>query len=170
MIAATADAADIVRIKNARELYASYASIMNLSESDPALRDSYKAAIDRLPKNGTPDELSNPMIMASTDLGGVFCKAALDKEKALTPGRRVLFGDVNFRRGPSQFIDGVRNAMLDHLANAFWYRDATSAEKNSLSKTMAAAVQNNVDSADETVSILQILCTSYATSLAFFVK
>lgn len=143
---------------------------MNISESDPALREIYKGTVDRLPKNGNPDELSNPMIMATTDLSGAFCKMLLEKEKAVSPGRRILFGDVNFKRGPSQFIDGIRHAMLDHLANSFWYRDATLTEKASLSKTMAAAAKGAPDTAEETVSVLQLLCTTYATSLAFFVK
>jgi hypothetical protein len=165
-----AHAADPVLLKSGREIFASYVAITGLDANDQTLRDIYRLNIDRLPKTGAPEELSNTVIMGTTELGGIFCKQTLDREKTLPRGQRQLFADVNFARGPRQFDDYSRGLIFNDLGMAFWQRNATDAEKKALSKAIDTAVTKNSDDTDETVKLLQVICTTYASSLAFLVK
>ncbi len=165
-----AHAADSLSLKNGREIFASYAAIMHISDHDSELRDLYKLNVDRLPKRGTTDELNNAVILATTELGGAFCKKAIDREKVLSKGQRELFGDVDFKRGPSQFNDFIKGAMLDRMAVSFWQRNIADAEKVSLAKMIVETAKGSDDTPEQTITVLQIVCTGYATSLAFLVK
>src|SRR5688572_9189629 len=87
---------DPVLLKNFREIYAAYENITAVDGRDKELMDLYKLNMDRLPKNGLPEELSSSVVLAATELSGAFCKKTIDREKVLAPGARILFGDVNF--------------------------------------------------------------------------
>jgi hypothetical protein len=159
-----------VRLKIGREMLASYAAITGVSAGDSDLSELYKLNVGRLPKAGNPEELSNGVILGATELGGAFCKKALDREVAQSPGQRMLFGSVNFKRGPSQFGDFLKGKFLDEMAVAFWQRNITEAEKTKLSDVMNKTIEKDEDTPENTVSLMQVMCTSYATSLAFLVK
>src|SRR4051812_37914294 len=81
-------ASDTINLKNGREIYATYASIMGLDGRIQELRESYLNNADRLPKAGTPDELSNPAVLGTIELGGTFCKQSLMKEVPMAHGQR----------------------------------------------------------------------------------
>jgi hypothetical protein len=169
LIGLQAHAADPVRLKIGREIYAAYSSITGVA-SDQELRDLLKANQDRLPKTGAPEELSNSGVLAATELGGMFCRKALNKETTQSAGSRILFTNVDFNRGPSQFTEFKREALLDHLATLFWQRNITAAEKTSLATMMTKSADSGPDSKEETVNLMQTLCGTYASSLAFLVK
>jgi len=170
LLASSAYALDPAGLKTGREIYASYAAITHIKDHDPELRELMRLNADRVPRKGTPEELSNGTILATTELGGAFCKKSLASEKTLPRGQRYLFGDVDFKRGPSQFNDFLKGAMLDHLAVSFWQRNITDDEKTPLSKMIADAVAKGPETPDETVNVLQLVCVSYATSLGFLAK
>lgn len=159
-----------VRLKIGREILASYATITGVPAGDPDITELYKLNAGRLPKAGNPEELSNGVILGATELGGVFCKKALEREVAQSPGQRLLFGSVNFKRGPSQFGDFLRVKFLDEMAVNFWQRNITEAEKIKLSELIDRTIAKDNDIPQNTVSLMQVMCTSFATSLAFLVK
>jgi len=163
-------AEDPLLLKNFREIYASYAAITNIDPKSPDLLELYKANKDRLPASGLPSELSSPVVLALTELSGAFCKKALDREKALKPGERILFPNVNFKVGPSQFQKFRKTEISQHLAQLFWQREATDKELNSLSKHIDRLGSSQPYNPAETEQLLHILCTTYGTSLAFLVK
>lgn len=170
-IAAGAFAAkDPVLLKNFREIYASYVNITGVNGRDKDIADVYRLVVDRLPKAGTPDELSSAVILAATEVSGMFCKKAIDSEKAVSHGERILFGDIDFARGPSQFTDYLKSVVNDHLALAFWQRNANAAEKQALSKVITDASKGSAETGAETEKVMHVLCTAYATSLAFLAK
>lgn len=169
-LATSAFAADPVQLKNGREIFASYSTITGVSEKDTELRELFRLNADRLPKRGAPEELSNGVIMATTELGGTFCKKTIARESALPVGQRMLFTDVNFKRGPSQFGDYATRQIINRLGLAFWQRDVTEDEAMSIAKTMALATDKKADTQEETAKVLQVVCTTYATSLAFLAK
>jgi hypothetical protein len=158
-----------VNLKIGTEIYAAYVNITGIS-GDKELRDLYKLNINRLPKSGETDEMTNGVVLATTELGGAFCKKALIRDMALPQGGRILFGLVNFKRGPSQFSDFLREEFIDQMGVQFWQRDVTAAEKAMMSKIMTDVIKNSPDSTDETATLMQVMCTTYATSLAFLVK
>jgi hypothetical protein len=133
------------------------------------LRETYLNNADRLPKAGTPDEMSNPVVLGMIELGGAFCKKALEQESVAPRGQRFLFGDVNFKRGPEQFDDFLKGVVFDHLAMLFWQRGATDDEKAQLSQLATDATEAPADPAD-TVAVMQILCAAYSSSMTFLVK
>lgn len=170
MIAPAAFAVDPVMLKNGREIFASYAVVTNISDKDTELREIYRLNEDRLPKGGVPEELSSGVVMAATELGGLFCKRAIVRESALPVGQRTLFADVNFKRGPSQFGEFTSRQLINRMALAFWQRDVKEAEATSIAKTLSASVDATKDTVEETQSVLQVVCTTFATSLAFLAK
>lgn len=169
-LAVMAQAEAKVNLKIGSEIYASYATITGVSAGDQELRDLYKLNVNRLPKAGSTEEMSNGVVLGATELGGAFCKKALAREMAQPAGRRILFGIVNFNRGPSQLGDFLRGEFFDSMAIAFWQRNVTEEEKVKLSAVMNDVIKGSADSAEETAMLMQIMCTTYATSLAFLVK
>ena len=166
-----AHAADPVYLKNFREIWGSYVSATGVDGRDQTLRDLYRFNIDRLPKLGLPAELSSDVVLATTELGGAFCKQAVVQEKALPRGQRLLFGYVDFARGPSQFTTFLKETLADHLAQIFWQRNVLTPEVavigGIIDKTIAAG---GTDTPEATESLMHSLCTTYASSISFLVK
>lgn len=161
-------AADPVLLKTGPEILASYAAVTGIDPSDPDIHGLYLSDVKRFPKQGTPDEMSNNMILAAIELGGEFCLKELAEEQGEPGSQRTLFGNVDFTSGPSQFDDYASGALFENLALAFWQRDVTDAEKQALKTIMTNSVQG--DTPDQTVAAMQIICTVYGSSLAFLVK
>ena len=166
----SANATDPVILKTGREIYASLASLTGVSEKDPDVYQLYLQNIGRLPKQGLPAELSSNVVLATTELGGLFCQKAVQRERAQPASQRMIFRAVDFASGPGQFDDYKKGIVLDDLAIAFWQRDATDAEKQALSSALDAAAKGASGSADQTAKVIQIMCTIYATSLATLVR
>lgn len=158
-----------VQLKIGAEIFAAYQAITGIN-NDSELRELYKLNVNRLPKAGAAEEMSNGVVLGTTELGGAFCKKALDRDMALPAGQRILFGLVNFKRGPSQFGDFLKGQFFDQMAVSYWQRNVTEEEKVKLSNLMAETIKGSPDSVEETYALMQIMCTTYATSLAFLVK
>jgi hypothetical protein len=165
-----AHAADPVQLKTGPELLASYAAITGVSANDPDIHTLYLSDVKRLPQKGTPDEMSNNVVLAATEVGGLFCQKALAREQTQSASQRILFTNADFTRGPSQFDSYTQGQLFETLALAFWFRDVTDAEKQSLAKTLAGVIQNQTDTPDQTVRLMQLMCTVYASSVAALVK
>ena len=170
-LAPEARAADPVYLKNFREIWSSYVSATGVDGRDQTLRDLYRFNVDRLPKLGLPAELSSDVVLATTELGGAFCKQAVVQEKALPRGQRLLFGYVDFARGPSQFTTYLKEMVADHLAQIFWQRNVLTPEVavigTIIDKTIAAG---GTDTPEATEALMHSLCTTYASSISFLVK
>ena len=162
--------ADPVLLKNGREIFASYASITGLSEKDTELKELYRLNADRFPKLGQPEELSNSVILASTELGGAFCSRTVLREKDQSRGQRILFSDVDFKQGPSQFRGFSGEKLLSQLALAYWQRNLQEPERQSLLMTVDKTIRAGTDTPQDTLKFLQVICTVYATSLSFLSK
>ncbi|MDZ4660487.1 MAG: hypothetical protein SGJ18_02590 [Pseudomonadota bacterium] len=163
-------AQDPIRLKNFREIYASYESVTRVDGKDGTLQEIFRLSKERLPRNGTADELNSPAVLAMTELSGAFCKKAIDREKILTKGERILFLDIDFELGPIQFSDYLVERISNHLSRLFWNRDINPQEATVMVKLVSEAGAANQYSKIETENVLHILCTTYATSLAFLVK
>lgn len=165
------NANDPIRIKNFREIYSSYSSITGVEENDSDLQTIFNLVKDRLPKFGIPQEFSNNTVLAMTELSGHFCKKAITREENQTYGERLMFSDIDFTRGPSQFSDYLTGKVGQHLARMFWLRDLKDKELAAINTiiTKATSVESE-DSIDGTKKVLQILCATYASSMAFLVK
>ena len=164
-----ATAGEIVQLKNAREIYASYESVTGVDGSKQELRDLFKLNADRLPKTGAPEELSSSVVLAATELSGAFCKQVITNEKVVSHGQRILFGDVDFNKGPSQFNGILKPILIDHLAIEFWAREASAPEKQVLDRVINSASKGD-DTPAMTEKVMLVVCTTYATSLAFLLK
>jgi len=157
-------ATDPVLLKTGREIYASYVNILGIPGSDPDTTALFQQNIGRLPKAGTPNELSNNVVLAVTELGGLFCQKAVARESAIPAGQRNLFGSIDFSKDYSQFDDYTVGKFTEDLAMAFWQRDVKDAEKAALAKAIKTASPGPVD------KIAQVVCTIYATSLPTLVR
>lgn len=160
---------EVLKLKNYREIYASYQGIMNVDGRDTELTDLYRLDKDRLPQTGSPQEFSSPTVLALTELGGAFCKKAIDAEKVVPLGERTLFSRIDFERGPEQFTGYLQEALFEDLSQAFWGRDIKDSEKIVLSKIMTDTLAD-LQSTTETEKVLEVVCTTYASSLAFVTK
>ena len=160
---------DRLLLKNYREIFLAYASATGVAPQDVEAREAYRINIDRLPKTGVTDELSSPVILAATELSGVFCSKAISREQKQTPGERQLFPQIDFQTGPSQFSDYLIDILAQDLALNFWQRNAKPEEIISVLELIKESSVGAMTTSD-TENILQILCTTYATSLAMLVK
>jgi hypothetical protein len=163
------NAGDPIRLKNFREVYSSYANIMGVDASDSDLQGLYRVIKDRLPKYGLPQEFTNGTVLAMTELSGFFCKKAIAREVEQTYGERLMFSDVDFTRGPNQFSEFLIQRMGNRLGKMFWLRDLKDTEVAALT-TIASKATLNGDDPEETKKVLQVLCASFASSMAFLVK
>lgn len=172
MLLATAgtEAATPLRIKNFREIFASYEAITGADEGDTELLELFKLTKDRLPRAGVPQEFGSPVVLGMTELAGGFCKKAIAREKAQSYGERLLFSDIDFARGTNQFSDFLVGKLADQLAISFWQREAKVSEKMALSKMISDLSTGDPMAVVETEELLQVVCTTFGTSLAFLVK
>ena len=161
---------DRILLKNFRELYASYETVMGVDGRDAELQELLKLNIDRLPKYGVVEEMNSPVVLAATEISGAFCKKAITREKAVSHCERILFADADFTRGPKQFSSVIKVAMIENLANLFWQRNSTEAETQVLSEIITKASVGSDETPADTERVLQVLCSSFATSLNFLVK
>lgn len=157
-----------VRIKNFREIFSSYKDLMGNGDAAD-IQELYRLNKDRLPRLGIPQEFSSSTVLAMTELGGAFCNKVVQKEKTLSVGERVLFSDIDFARGPSQFSTFLINKMSEQMSNLFWMRSARDSEKAAVGKMIQEAGRDD-DSVAQTEKVLQLICTTYATSLSFLTK
>lgn len=170
VLSLSAQAADPVLIKTGREIFASYVNIFGFGEQDSEIQGIFKQNVDRFPRQGLPAEFSNNVVLGMTELGGLFCKRLVDKEKLIPASQRIMFGDVNFKKGPSQFTSGVQEKMFENLALNIWQRDVTADELATLGGGIRAMAATGADSVDLTVQTAQVICTTYVSSLSFLVK
>lgn len=159
-----ARAADPVLLKTGPELFASYSSILSISEKDPDVYQLYLQNVGRLPKQGLPAELSNNVVLGAMELGGMFCQKALTYEQTIPAGQRNVFPHVDFAADPSQFDDYHANQFIQDLGAAFWQRDVTNDEKSTLVKAISSGASGG------TAQLAQIMCTIFATSLPTLVR
>src|SRR5690606_3266031 len=111
-------------------------------------------------KTGSPGELSSAAVLSMTELGGAFCKKAIDREKDQSIGERLLFYDVDFSRGPTQFTSFLRERLAENLAQSFWQRNITEGEKAAISQIIFNASKAGTDTTAETLNVLQVLCAT----------
>ncbi|OQW52129.1 MAG: hypothetical protein A4S09_08955 [Proteobacteria bacterium SG_bin7] len=166
----TGNAGDPVRIKNFREIYSSYASITGVGADDVEIQLVFNNIKDRLPKYGIPQEFNNNTVLAMIELSGYFCKKAIAREENQTHGERLIFSDIDFTRGPSQFSDFLISRISQRLAVMFWLRDVKQKEIEVMNSLFAKSTSAQDDSIDALKNILQIMCANYASSMAFLVK
>jgi hypothetical protein len=159
-----------LRLKNFREIYAAYQSVLNVSASDADVSAVYALVRDRLPKTGQAQEFSSSVVLATTELGGAFCKKAITLEKAMPFGERNLFYNIDFDYGPFQLSGYETEVLAKNLANAFWQRDLTQDERKVIYKLVDTASNEDLTSPEATEVVLRSICTTFATSLAFLTK
>ncbi len=164
------NAGDPVRIKNFREIYSSYASITGVDINDLDIQAAFGNIKDRLPKYGIPQELSNNTVLAMIELSGYFCKKAIEREENQTYGERLLFSDIDFTRGSEQFSNFLVSKLSQQFSTMFWLRDVRQKEVEAMITLVAKSSVADEDSIDATKQILQMICASYASSMAFIVK
>lgn len=163
------NAGNPIRIKNFREIYSSYSNITGVDKNDGDLQNAFGNIKDRLPKYGIPQEFSNNTVLAMIELSGHFCQKAIAREENQTYGERLMFSDIDFTRGPSQFSDFLVSRVGQQLASMFWLRDIKQKEIEAMISLVAKSA-NGDDSIAALKNLLQIICASYASSMAFLVK
>lgn len=157
-------------LKNFREILTSYEAITGVSATDAEIQAIYRSVKERLPLHGKVEELSSPMVLASTELSGIFCSRVLEREVAQGPGERVFFRYVDFKKGSTQFSSGDLERVIDDIAIGFWQRPVTEAEKEALLASFTGAIGSHKSSPGALRNAFQVICTLFATSLEFFVK
>jgi hypothetical protein len=166
----SAQATDPVILKTGREILASFASMTGVSDQDPEIVELYRMNAGRLSKQGLPSEFSNNGVLAVTELGGLFCKKAVQREKNLEPSVRNLFGAVDFSESPLQFDEERKVRLLGDLAGIFWQREVSESETKVLSVALDNIVKASAGGSTETERVAQILCTTFATSLGSLIR
>ena len=166
----TGHAGDPVRIKNFREIYASYINITGVEADGTEIQLAFNNIKDRLPKYGIPQEFSNNTVLAMIELSGYFCKKVIMREENQPHGERLIFSDIDFTRGPLQFSDFLIAKISRQLATIFWLRDVKQKEIEAMTSLIAKATVVEDDSVDALRHVLQMICASYASGMAFLVK
>jgi hypothetical protein len=159
-------AGDALALRNFREYPAALEAVTGVRMSDPEVAASYRRVATLLPITGDPGEMSSPMLLAATELAGVFCAKVVAVEAATTVPLRLLFKRVDFTRGPAQFGDADWRALVGDLSTAFYQRPADDDEALELVAALKLATPRATGPTD-TPKVMTIACTMLATSLAF---
>ena len=128
-------------LKNFRSLYYSLQVATGVKPTKE-IRDFFQSNMSRLPKDGRPDEMSSPMLLASKALAGLFCK--------------------EFSRSQAGLQNQSFDSLTKVLSNQFYNRDLTSIESTSLMK-LKGELQPTRDS-------VFIVCVAMTSSIEFLVQ
>ena len=110
------------------------------------------------------------MLLALTELAGVYCKRAIETESALPASSRILFPEVHFDRGLEQFSEFEKLKLLRRLAMRFWQRTPEPDEERILLNGLNELVQGKESKIAYTPIGLQGACAQLGTSLEFILK
>lgn len=163
-------AGSTVKIKNFREIYSSYSNLMSVPANDPDLSKLFNDLKDRLPKNGTAQELNSPAVTALIELSATFCQKAIDVEKRMSFGERTLFRDIDFNKPLKQVSDYSVETTARNFSHSFWQREIKADEIREIQKLVSEIGKNKMDSVPDTTKAMKALCINFSTSLAFLVK
>ncbi len=166
----TTSRAETLRLRNFRELLATYEVTTGVSASDFAVAATYAQVKSRLPFKGQVGELSSPTLLAIYALAGSFCSAMVKLEAAELPSERMAFGDIDFTKGTAQFTPVLQNAVLSRLSSNFWQRDMTADETANLTQTFNDLVSASGAGATDTQNVAFMLCSEFGSSLGFLVN
>lgn len=147
----------------------SFEAITGVDAADTDVSAVYRRVLTRLPAKGTLDEMSSPMLLATTELAGAFCKAMVRQQSQLPSGLRLYFNNVDFKKDKRQFTPALIETTIRELTQGFWQREPTPEEWNLLNEmakeTLAAAGTGIL----ETQNILAVHCLQLATSIGFLI-
>lgn len=157
-----------LKIRNFREIVAGFDSIMGPFSGNAAayLQMVYLNTKDQLPRFGYPQEFSSSVVLATSELSGAYCQKMVEREMALGFAERTFFSEVDFELGPKQFSNYVLRSILEPFSILFWQRELRSKEKEVFSNIVAEFNSDGPELKQETVKLLQTICTLFATSLS----
>jgi hypothetical protein len=159
-----------VAVKDFRQIIASYYAVTGVSRADAGLRELVTRLQTRLPMHGTVEEISNPAVLALTEIAGAFCTRVIQNDAAISdPASRRIHRSVDFRLAPRSIPAATRAAVLRDYAQMFWQREATAEELSHLTELFEESAQAAPQTATGTLLALKTVCTTVASSLSFLV-
>lgn len=139
-------------------------------EIDSQITDEYARQQDVLSGSFNLDTVTPPMLIGITNLAAKFCNKLVTREAAIAfanAATRKQFKTINFSLQPAALAPADYTAAINSLAQAFWGRDATTAEITSLSDARTAFI-NGRDAAravtQNTNSLMIYVCTGMLSS------
>jgi hypothetical protein len=165
LVAAGAAQAQIA-VKNHRQILQSLSLVTGIPLSDQDIQATYTETRSRLPREGTLDEISSPMLLANTALAGMFCKKMIERDSALPSDQRTILRDFDFSDRTVRFPRVQRLAVINDFAGVFWQRGASDGEAEVLLETFGYANEQLALTKAERMSTLVTGCTAIASSIS----
>lgn len=154
-----------VSLKNFRELLAFYSSATGVPATDTKVQATYANVKSRLPKAGTPDELSSASVLGAVELGGAFCGSFITADAAKLPDQRRAHQSIDFTKSPRALGDADIAAVIGQYARLFWLRPTNAVEDKVFLAEIGRLKTSSTDNAAGTKQLLLTMCTQVASSL-----
>ncbi len=158
-----------LQVKNFKELYSAYSVVTNVSLKDPVVHETYLSARTRLPKYGDVEEVSSPMLMAVSALGGAFCQQMIEFDAKRDPVLRWAHKGFDFSPDKVVASEQQRRAVIDTYAELFWQRSPTPEEEQSLLTAMGNDATKPLTLAARK-QLLMVACSAVASSFEFILN
>lgn len=94
-----------------------------------AQRTEYATRLNSFSADDNLANISSPLLLATTSLGGEVCNGLVAKEKALAAGARRFFGAINFGANVANNSQDAFLSSVDVLAVSAWGRNLDSDER-----------------------------------------
>lgn len=154
-----------VGIRTFREIWDAMTVVTGITPA-ALLREEYEGLKSRLSKTGRVEDVTQSLLLATTQLAAGFCGQLIQQESRMSASARKIFGAVDFSKGPSQFVSAEsRTSLLKPMSNAFWQRDPSSEELGVSARLHDQLVEGQPDVAAKTIVYLNVACTSALASL-----
>ena len=159
--------ADVVAVKNFRQVLEYLYLTTGVNPATADIAQYYAQGSTRLPKEGSVEEVSAPMLLTFASLSALFCKNMIQADSLVVDvSKRQAHSKVDFKKVPSAALtDEVRKSVIEEYAGLFWRRSPSELELASLNHAITQALMGRPDVAVENSNALLVPCTAVASSL-----
>ena len=157
----------IVGLKTFRQIFASLSAITEVSEADPQIRSLYLQQKERLPKDGTLDEMNTPAFYSVLTVADAYCKKWLAAEEMKPQASRKVHQDIDFSKSAATLDAAQIKKLIIQYGELFWQRIPDQDEGATLQKQTQDTIAIIGSKPATIATALRPLCISSISSLAF---
>jgi hypothetical protein len=151
-----------------------FKGMLNLTGTAPtgAVNNEYKSRENAFSLNADLKNITSPMMIAITSLGGEVCNTLLASEISKSTSDRAFFSEVDFTKDVSNVNTDQFDFVIHSLARTFWGRNETEEERNLLlngkSEFLATLEASKATQATSTRDLMLFTCSAMLSSVDAF--